>query len=807
MALFFVIFILVLAGGGAGLYFFVSSLTKRDEIWRSLNLRLLLVRLPKDYKKEDMTFEQLRERISVMESVYSNLLSVHDTWWNSFIYGKPSFALEITTPHIGEEISFYCAVPKKFVSTVEKIIHANFPAATVDTVKDYNIFNPVGSAAATEVVLTRDFIFPIKTYRDIPSDPLRAITNVFSKLSREGEGASFQIVARPAPGFLKKEIHHFTHKVLEGKANIRSGPQFGAVEILASVWETIQPPTDKQKEEARSHRMSPQDDELLKRIDAKSAKNLFEANIRLVVSASTQERADAFLKDLESALSQFTDPLSNQFKLVRVDQRNLKKSIYRFSFRVFNESKKIVLNSEELTSLFHFPNTLLETPKVDFLKAREAAAPPNLPEVGIQLGANVYRGVTSPIRIQKEDRRRHVYVIGQTGTGKSVLLKNMIRQDIENGEGVCFIDPHGDTVEEILNYVPRYRMEDVVYFNPADTALPLGLNMLEYDVRFPEQKTMVVNELFSIFQKLYGAVPESMGPMFEQYFRNSTLLVMDDPSSGNTLLEIERVLADRDFRELKLSRTTNVVVRQFWEQIAEKAGGEASLANIVPYITSKFDTFLANEIMRPIIAQEKSAFNFRDIMDQKKILLINLSKGRLGELNSSLLGLILVGKLLIASLSRTDIPEATRNDFYLYIDEFQNVTTPSIATILSEARKYRLDLIISHQFTGQLEDNIKKAVFGNVGSLISFRIGSEDGEFLEKQFQPIFNAHDLINIDNYNCYVKLLINGQTSEPFNMKTVYQPKPENPLVQKIKELSRTKYGRAREEIEAEILRKHM
>ena len=385
-------------------------------------------------------------------------------------------------------------------------------------------------------------------------------------------------------------------------------------------------------------------------------------------------------------------------------------------------------------------------------------------------------------------------------------MKNMIAQDIKNGKGLCFIDPHGSDIQDILSLIPPEREDDLIYFDPSNTRLPMGLNMLEYDPNYPEQKTFVVNELLGIFKKLYGAVPESMGPAFEQYFRNATLLVMDDPQSGNTLLEVQRVFADKNFRNYKLSRSTNPVVRTFWKDIAEKTTGEQTLANFAQYVTNKFDTFLTNEIMRPIIAQEKSAFNFRQIMDEGKILLVNLSKGRLGDLNSNLLGLIIVGKLLMASLSRVDMPEEERRDFYLYIDEFQNVTTDSIATILSEARKYRLDLIIAHQFIGQLEENIKKAVFGNVGSMAAFRVGAEDAEVLEKQFEPVFSAYDLINISNYNAYLKLLINGQVARPFNMRTLPFEKGEISRAREMAEKSAQKYGRPREEIEKEIQEKY-
>jgi hypothetical protein len=370
----------------------------------------------------------------------------------------------------------------------------------------------------------------------------------------------------------------------------------------------------------------------------------------------------------------------------------------------------------------------------------------------------------------------------------------MIIQDIEAGQGVCFIDPHGSDVQNILSRIPSSRAEDVIYFNPGDTGRPMGLNMLEYDPKYPEQKTFIVNELLGIFNKLFD-MKIAGGPMFEQYFRNAVMLVMDDPKSGNTL-----------FEDYKLSQSTNPVVKNFWKEVAEKAGGEASLQNMVPYITSKFDNFLANEIMRPIIGQEKSAFNFREVMDNGKILLINLSKGRLGDINSNLIGLIMVGKLLMASLSRVDVPEENRRDFYLYIDEFQSVTTDSIATILSEARKYKLNLSIAHQFIGQLDEQIKKAVFGNVGSIASFRIGAEDAEFLEKQFEPVFNSYDLINIDNFNACLKLLIDGQTSRPFSIR-ISPFRTGNPQFgEEIAKLSSFKYGRPKEEVEEEIKKRY-
>ncbi len=381
----------------------------------------------------------------------------------------------------------------------------------------------------------------------------------------------------------------------------------------------------------------------------------------------------------------------------------------------------------------------------------------------------------------------------------------MIIQDIARGNGVCMIDPHGIDILDVLANIPKNRFQDVIYFDPSYIEQPMALNMLEYDPRYPEQKTFVVNEIFNIFQKLYGAVPESMGPMFEQYFRNATMLTLEDPESGGTLLDVSRVLSNKAYRQQKLEKCKNPVVVEFWKEVAEKAGGEAALANIVPYITSKFDVFLSNDIMRPIVAQQKSSFNFREIMDGRKILLVNLAKGRLGDINANLIGLILVGKILMAALSRTD-SGANLPPFYLYIDEFQNVTTNSIATILSEARKYKLSLTIAHQFIAQLDEKIRDAVFGNIGSICSFRVGSEDAEYLEKQFTPEFTAKDIMNIENRNAYLKMLVNGRPTKAFNIKTMPPPTGNPAIVETLKQLSYVTYGGDRAQIEAEILSKY-
>jgi hypothetical protein len=537
----------------------------------------------------------------------------------------------------------------------------------------------------------------------------------------------------------------------------------------------------------------------------KVSKPLFEVNVRLVASAASPFQANDILDGLTAGFSQFGSPMRNEFRIVK--PRNPKNIVNDFIYRIFDDGEKMILSSEEIASIYHLPISSTETPRVKWLKSKEAAPPDNLPAAGILIGDAIFRGVAKPVHITDDDRRRHIYVIGQTGTGKSTLLGNMIIEDIQSGKGVAIIDPHGDLVENALGFVPKERVDDVIYFNPGDLERPLGLNMIDFNPQRPEEKTFIVNEMQSIFNKLFSQ--ETMGPMFEQYMRNALLLMMEDSvNEPATLVEVPRIFTDSAYRTRKLARIHNPVVIDFWEKEAVKAGGEASLANMTPYITSKFNNFISNDYMRPIIGQPKSAFNFRDVMDNKKILLINLSKGKIGDINAGLLGMIFTGKILMAALSRVDIADADkRPDFNLYIDEFQNFTTDSIATILSEARKYRLNLTMAHQFIAQLEDKIKDAVFGNVGSELVFRVGVQDAEFLVKQFEPAFNQNDLVNIDNLNAYAKILINGQTSKPFNLKvgTTSWGGGDKALAEKLKEYSRMKYGQERQAIEGDIYRR--
>jgi hypothetical protein len=777
----------------------IPGLKESNPLWKGVNMKLFEITLPEQGKDQAKGY---KEFIAAMEQFYAGMLSTGGTD-NPL---RKYYTLEIAVGNKGAQIMFYAAVPNEKVDLFEKQILGFYQDAKIKEITDdYNVFSEGGEAAGSFAKLGEVEVFPIKMHDELEHDPMNAIINAFSKLKEEGEGAAIQFMIVPAGETLVKRFSNILWKVKEEKLRAREALKISdsvGREAFHLVKELIKP-TSKERLEQKG-RANEKD---IENITNKLKSTVLDVSVRIVTSAQTRERAKDILREIESAFHQFSHPTANRIEWERVDGRRAQELFREFSYRIFNEEEHMALNLRELASLFHFPIGVSSSPELKQAKAATAPVPLEMKADtgGIFLGTNEHRGGSKKVFMGKEDRRRHFYAIGQTGTGKTTILKNMIIQDIQNGDGVCFIDPHGSDLQDIIANIPKERIDDVIYFDPAYIARPMGLNMLEYDPCYPEQKTFVVNELLAIFNKLFD-MKMAGGPAFEQYFRNSSLLVMEDPASGSTLLEIGRVLADKEFRDLKLSRCKNPIIKQFWEN-AEKTSGEQSLANFVPYVTNKFDVFVSNDIMRPVIAQEKSVFNFREIMDNRKILLVNLSKGRLGDINSNLIGLILVGKLTMAALSRVDIlGKQEVHDFYLYIDEFQNVTTDSIATILSEARKYRLCLNIAHQYIEQLDEKIKNAVFGNVGSMAIHRVSVENAEVFAKQLEPTFTAEDIIKLENLNCYVKMLVNGMPVKPFNSKTPFPPKGNPELAEKIKELSYLKFGRDREEVESEIMARY-
>jgi len=797
------IFLALFLFGFALMLFFIYFSFKKWRRGKAFDFILLRVAVPFEGSstgdnqaspQETTVIELLREKIAVMEQFYSTLSDIGGS-----ILNLKYFTLEIAVSHNKEEIAFYLAIPKNKVDVVEKQIHSFFPLVAVEKAEGYNVFPPKGETTGCYLKLSKDNYLPLKTYKELESDPLNSITNALSKLDHKKEGAAVQFVVSSMSG--KDSSAQKLAKIMKQGKSLNQARD----EVNHPVWHAVKgmigsgvsSKSGKELEQDEKHILTPAEEHTIELIENKAKKNRFKVNIRLIATAPDKERAGVILSHLKNSFSQFNSDL-NSFKAVA--PYSLKDLIYDYTFRVLRKTHSFALCSEELASLFHLNiNVLKAAPKIVSETAKKASAPTNIPTEGIILGENVFREEKTTIRLAEDDRRRHLYTIGQTGTGKSSFLSEMIKQDIQSGKGLCVIDPHGDLIEKVVSFVPKERAKDVILFDPSDVEMPMGLNLLEFDR--PEQKTFVINEMINIFDKLYD-LKQTGGPMFEQYMRNAMLLVMAHPESGSTLLEISRVLADADFRKFKLNHCSDQVVVNFWTKEAEKAGGEAALANMVPYITSKLTSFVANDIMRPIIAQQKSAFNLREIMDKGQIVLMNLSKGKIGELNAYLLGMVMVGKILMAAMSRVDIAEKDRKDFHLYIDEFHNFTTESVISILSEARKYRLSLVIAHQFLKQVPDETRDAVFGNVGSLVSFRIGPEDAEFVAKQLEPVFTSHDLVNLDNFNAYTKLMIGGKVSTPFSMRILPPSEGDNSIISLVKENSRKTYGKPREEVEGVI-----
>ncbi len=740
-------------------------LKKREQI--SLEMASLEVRLPKENEI----------KIDAAEQMFSAFSSLKKSGWFSFLDLDDVIALEIVGKKA--DIRFYVSAPVRIIDLVEKTIYGYYPNADIKRADEPNIFSETGKVSFGSL-LVKDYPYmPLKTYKDLPTDPLAVVTSALSKMD-DDEGAMVQILIRPTEGKWKKA----------GKSYVAST----------------------KKQEANPEKATfKTDPKMLEKIDDKCSKPGFEATIRFVVSAKSKELADMHLKNIKSAFSQFNSD-TNGLKGARILFKGgfMIDFIYKF-FPVleppFYHSVSI-LSNDELATIFHFPNKTIETPHIQWLKAKTAPVPAEVPQTdggngGTYIGKGYYRGVKRPIYIGFEDRRRHVYIIGKTGTGKSVLLQDMAIQDIKDGHGVCVIDPHGDLIDEIVKFIPPGRAEDVIYFDPSDTERPMGLNLLE--AKTEDQKHFITTAIINLMYKLYDPQRTGIiGPRFEHAVRNAMLTVMYEP--GATFVEVMRILQDPKYVQEILPKVDDPIVRRYWtDQIAQTSDFHKS--EVLDYIVSKFGRFVTNKTMRNIIGQSKSAFNFRQVMDDGKILLINLSKGKLGEENSSFLGLVLIPKILVAAMSRQEMPEEHRRDFFLYVDEFQNFATPDFATILSEARKYHLNLTVANQFIGQMEEEVKNAVFGNVGSLITFRVGVTDASYLQREYQPIFSESDLINIERFHTYVKTIVDNEPVPPFSVDmtkdmAAYRAAANPKIAQAVIQLSRLKFGRPRELVEAEI-----
>lgn len=737
-------------------YLFLMWLKFHNREEKSLNFVLLQVAVPRENET----------KIDAAEQLFASLYSIKESGFFSKFKAQDHISFEIVAEK--EDIRFYISLPDSIRDLVEKQIHGAYPGAEVKEVEEYNIFSEDGKVECASLVLDSSSYYPIKAFRDLPTDPLSSITSTLAKM-QDGEGAVVQMVVSPASNKWSKAGRSYISETKTREAD---------------------------PEEA-NYSVDPKD---LEKIENKCSKPGFNTSIRVVVSAKTKPAAKSHLDNITASFSQFNSDL-NKFKKKKIWLKKffMINFIYRYQ-SIFGGNS--VLSAEELATIYHLPNQSIETPHIHWLAAKTAPAPAEVPKKGLYMGKSVYRGINRKVCLAKKDRRRHVYIIGKTGTGKSELMKDMVLQDIRKGRGVCFMDPH-DTVEQILELIPPERAEDVIYFNPADAERPLGLNMLEAETE--EQRHYVVSSIINLMYKLYDPHKTGIiGPRFEHAIRNAMLTVMSEP--GNTFIEVVRCLTDEKFVQELLPKVKDPMVRRYWtDQIAQTSDFHKS--EVLDYIVSKFGRFVTNKMMRNIIGQSESAFDFRKVMDEGKILLINLAKGRIGEEMSNFLGLILVPKILVAAMSRQDIPERERKDFYLYVDEFQNFATPDFAQILSEARKYRLNLCVANQFVGQMEEDVKNAIFGNVGTLVSFRVGVTDANYLQHEFQPTFSEKDLINIEKYHAYMKTIVDNEPVPAFSMDLTKDmdklDKLRNPRVaEMIKQLSRLKYGKDKAVIEAEI-----
>ncbi len=738
-----------------GTYLFLSWWRYRHRKEHSLDFVLLQVAVPRDNEI----------KIDAAEQMFASLYTIKSGGWFSFLRPQEHISFEIAA--LPEDIRFYVSCPLRLKDLVEKQIHGAYPGAEVKEVDEYNIFSETGKVAFTSLKLRSADFYPVKTYKDLPTDPLSAVTSALAKM-QAGEGAALQILISPADNKWRASGKGYVNKQKAAEAK-GEGKVFN-------------------------------DPKTLEAIENKCSKPGFRTMIRIVVSSNSQDTAKMHLANFRAAFEQFS---SNWNGFSGIKTRFFRRSfmidfIYRYMPMFSNPP---ILNSEELATIFHFPNKAVETPHLLWVNAKRAPAPMQIPSSGLFLGKSVFRGIEKSIYISDGDRTKHMYVVGKTGTGKSELLKSLVLQDIRAGKGVAFIDPHGDAVEDILKQIPPERAEDVIYFNPADLERPMGMNMLEASTE--QQKHYVVASIVGLMYKLYDPHQTGIiGPRFEHAIRNAMLTVMVEP--GNTFIEVVRALTDAAFVQELLPKVTDPIVRRYWtDQIAQT--NDFHKSEVLDYIVSKFGRFVTNKLVRNIIGQSQSAFNFRKVMDEGKILLVNLSKGEIGEENSNFLGLVLVPKILIAAMSRSDMPEDQRKDFYLYVDEFQNFATETFADILSEARKYRLNLIVANQFIGQVEEEVKNAIFGNVGTIISFRVGVSDAGYLQHEFQPTFTEADLINIDRFNAYVKTIVRGEPVPSFSMDTsrdLSKDIKNQQVAEMIKELSRLKFGRDMEIVEAEI-----
>ena len=784
----------------------VRLLRKEADFERTLNFVFLRILIPKKESKDDQDRDQndIQRVIGVAEHFFTTLHGIHAGDTKAFFRNEDYLSLEYIATN--EEIEFYMGCPSGLKELIEKQITTFYPDAVVEEVEAPHVFREHTAQATGHITASKDFWYPFKTYKKFESaDPVNNILNALSSATNEhGDSAAVQFMIRPVKNDWQGQARKTAKALASGKSE---GSSWNIITLLGNLISFIVRGSEETAAE-NSPKESDESQELTKSIEEKAEKSAFETIIRVVTSAPQQRIANVNLTTLKNAFTQYGTPSLNSFGGIKWHSKRalIRNFIFRSFKRSLNRQNKIVLSSEELASLYHFPHIKYnQVPGIKWQNFKIVKTPANVPKEGLLLGHNNYRGEKTPIYMKREDRFRHFYVIGQTGTGKSSIFQTMIRQDLRNGDGLCVIDPHGSLIEDLLPFVPKERVDDVIIFDPSDLERPMGLNLLEADTE--EEKDMLALDAMNIMIKMFDE--EVFGPRIQDYFRNGVLTLMANPNGGS-LTDIVRLFTDDAFQKSISKHVTNPIVKSFWEKQMAKTGAREK-QEMIPYFASKFGAFVTNAMMRNIIGQTKSSFNFAKVMSEQKILFMNLSKGATGDINSKLLGLIIVAKIQMAAPQRQKMPKEDRKDFFLYIDEFQNYVTDSIESILSEARKYRLSLNIAHQYISQIDTsgqkkgvNLKDAVFGNIGTMMCYKIGTQDAEIMGKEMAPVFTDQDLINIDAFKATIKLAIDGQPCRPFSMDVIkpWLETGDSKMAKVLKQISRLTHGRSRKFVEKEI-----
>lgn len=801
ITVFIAVFLVTLLGVVA-FYTYRTALREAKNYERGLKMVPLLIHLPpasddiegNGRDKRDLTEEVL----SQAQVMYNIIASTATKGLKSKVYGQRHLSFEIIA-HDGL-VYYYAVVPTVLTDIIKQAVAAAYPSARLQEVTEHNVFSQVGKMSGTiggEFTLKKEYVYPIATYTESKRDASRALLNAISAATRE-DGIGVQLLIRPArEGWTKSSIFKAEQIAKDKGKKTGIGALVAPKEIMEALWK----PPEQKEVKPEDKQLNAVEQAAVEAIQEKTRYPAFEVLVRVAVSSNTASRAQVLMQNIVAAFALFDSPSFNGFKFS--PSKNVEELVTAFIFRFFPpEVSKNVLNTVELATLFHLPDqNSIPTSQVKRQMSKQVDGPTQAMEEGLLLGYNEFRGAKKPIRLSDNDRRRHIHIIGQTGVGKSVLQENLAFQDMMDGRGFAFVDPHGDSVEALLSKVPKERVEDVVYFNPSDMANPVGLNMFEFD--HPDQKDFLVQEAISMLYGLYDPGHTGIvGPRLEHIFRNCALLLMSDPAGG-TFIDIPKLLIDDQFMKSKLKYVTDQNVLDFWTKEFPASQRSSEAGEVISWVVSKFGPFISNDAMRNIIGQTKSGFNFADIMNNNKILLVNLSKGKMGDLNSKLLGIIFVMKFQAAAMARANIPEEERKDFTMYVDEFQNFATDSFETILSEARKYRLSLVLGNQFMTQLKEELREAIIGNVGTTITGRIGITDAEIMVKRYAPVFDAEDLTKLPNHESVCVAQIQGVPSAPFSMSWVPPMGHANlQLNDALKRLSAAKYGHPRAQVEKEI-----